>query len=86
MTYDFLINYNADMLMYVNSKDNFGGADEIAKFYKRNIRMFANINKIEMNEDDRVLIILGGTHAAFMDKFMLRSLIYKLISLKKYLK
>ena len=86
ITYDFLINYNADRLMYVNSKDCFEGADEATKFYKRNIRMFANINKVEMNENDRVLIISGGTHAAFFNKFMSRSLIYELVPLSDYLK
>jgi hypothetical protein len=84
--YNFLININADMLMYVNSKDNFEGADEAAKFYKRNIRMFANINKIPMKDNDRVLIISGATHASFFNKFMSRSLIYDLVPLSKYLK
>ncbi len=84
--YDFLININADMLMYVNSKDNFEGADEATKFYHRNIRMFSNINKIPMDYDDSVLIISGGGHAAFFEGFMSRSIIYELQPLKDYLK
>lgn len=84
--YDFLINVNADMLMYANSKNGFEGADEAAKFYKRNIRMFANINKIPMTKDDRVLIISGGTHAAYFSKFMSRSMIYELEPITNYLK
>ncbi len=84
--YNFLINVNADMLMYANSKDNFEGADEATKFYHRNIRMFSNINKISMDYDDRVLIISGGAHAAFFEGFMSRSMIYELQPLKDYLK
>ncbi len=82
--YDFLININADMLMFANSKNSFEGADEAAKFYHRNIRMFANINKIKTNENDRILIISGATHAAFFNKFIKRSMVYDLVSLSDY--
>ncbi len=84
--YNFLININADMLMFANSKDKFEGADEASKFYHRNIRMFANINKIEMSVNDRVLIISGATHAAFFNKLIKRSMVYDLVSLSNYLK
>jgi hypothetical protein len=83
-TYDALINLNADALMFINSDDKFEGADEAAKFYQRNIRMFANINKIKMSKDDRVLIISGGTHASFFQKFMSRSYVYDLVPVSKY--
>lgn len=85
LAYDFLINYNADALTYVNSENGFEGVDEAAKFYHRNLRMFANINKIEMGENDRVLIISGATHAAFFQKFFSRSYIYELESVNDYL-
>lgn len=85
LAYDFLINYNADALTYVNSENGFEGVDEAAKFYHRNLRMFANINKIEMDENDRVLIISGATHAAFFQKFFSRSYIYELESVNDYL-
>lgn len=84
--YNFLINANADMLMYANSKNGFEGADEAAKFYKRNIRMFANINKIPMSKKDRILIISGATHTAYFSKFMSRSMVYELEPITKYLK
>lgn len=84
--YEFLININADMLMYANSKGNYEGADEATRFYRRNIRMFSNINKIPMDYDDRVLIISGGAHAAFFQDFMRRSMIYELQSIEDYLK
>lgn len=83
--YNFLINYNADMLAYVNSKDKFEGSDEAAKYYKRNLRMFGNINKISMTNEDRVLIISGASHAAFFNMLIKRSSIYNLRVLKEYL-
>ena len=84
--YNYLINVNADLLTYANSEDKFEGADEAAKFYQRNLRMFANINKIDFETDDRVLIISGAAHASFFNKFMSRSPIYKLVDLESYLK
>ncbi len=84
-SYNALINWNADNLMYINSKDGFEGADEAAKFYQRNIRMFANINKIKMTSKDRVLIISGGTHASFFNKFMSRSYVYDIVPISKYI-
>ena len=84
--YDLLINFNADMLLYANSKNGFEGADEAAKFYQRNLRMFANINKIKTTKSDRILIISGATHAAFLNDFMSRSPKYQLEQLSDYLK
>jgi hypothetical protein len=83
--YDFMINYNADMLIYANSKNSFEGADEAAKFYHRNLRMFANINKIKTNKSDRILIISGAAHAAFLNEFMKRSPKYELEKLNNFL-
>ncbi|BDD04007.1 DUF5694 domain-containing protein [Aureibacter tunicatorum] len=79
------INGNADKLTYVNSEDNFEGADQAAIFYQRNLRMFANINKVESNEEDRILVISGAAHATFFHDFFKRSYIYELESVEKYL-
>lgn len=84
--YDALINLNADLLTYVNTKDNFEGADVASHFYLRNLRMFANINRVKVSNNDRVLILSGATHAAFFDMFMKRSPKYELIPLTDYLK
>lgn len=84
--YDFLININADALAFINKGENFEGADEAAKLYHRNLRMFANINKIEMDENDRVLIISGATHAAFFQGFLSRSYVYEVEPVDMYIK
>lgn len=84
--FDFSINFNADMLSYANSRDLFEGADEATKFYQRNLRMYANINKIPSQTSDRILIISGAAHAAFFQEFMKRSPKYELQNLEAYLK
>jgi len=83
--YDILISANADLLTYAKTENNFEGADEAAKYYQRNLRMFSNINNIKTTKDDRILIISGGSHAAFFNMFMQRSKTYKIVPVTKYL-
>lgn len=81
-----LININADLLMYISSKGKSEGADEAAKFYHRNLVMFSNLNQIQSDKNDRILILMGGTHTAFFNDFLKRSPKYKLENTFKYLK
>lgn len=81
-----LININADILTYNSTKGNFEGADEAGKFYKRNLRIFSNLNQVPVTKDDRVLIIMGATHTAFLNEFLRRSPKYELVNISQYLK
>ncbi len=83
---DILMNINADMLTHIASTGNSEGADEAAKFYHRNLVMYSNLNKIHLKEDDRVFILMGGTHTAFFNMWLNRSPKYKLNELNEYLK
>lgn len=81
-----LITANADILAYVSTANNFEGADEAAKYYRRNLRMYSNLNQIPLSENDKVLIISGGTHAAFFSEFLKRSPKYQTVDVFDYLK
>ncbi len=83
---EILLNANADILTYHSTEGNFEGADEASKFYRRNLRIFSNINQIPLKENDRVFIIMGATHTAFLDNFMSRSPKYKVVDTSLYLK
>lgn len=83
---DFLINVNADMLAYVSTEQKFEGADEAAKFYQRNLRMYSNLNQIDLKPTDRVFILMGAAHTAFFNDFMKRSPKYELVNPFMYLK
>lgn len=83
---DFLMNVNADMLTYVSTKDKFEGADEAAKFYQRNLRMYSNLNQIDLKPTDRVFILMGAAHTAFFNDFLKRSPKYELVNPLVYLK
>jgi predicted proteasome-type protease len=49
----------------VGAGDTYVGADLVAAWYKRNIRIFANLQQIA-EPGDRILVIFGGGHAAIL--------------------
>lgn len=59
-----------NFLATMHNPTNFEGADIIADFYKRNLRMYTNFSDIPLTTDDRVLIIMGATHTAYFDIFI----------------
>ncbi len=83
---DFLIAVNADMLSHVGSETGFEGADEAAKYYQRNLRMYANLNRINLDVNDRVFILMGASHTAFFRDFLSRSPKYEMVNTFDYLK
>ncbi len=83
---DFLIEINADILTHTGTEKGFEGADEATKFYQRNLRMFTNLNRIQLRKDDRVFILMGAAHTAFFRDFFSRSAKYKMINTFDYLK
>ncbi|PSK88912.1 DUF5694 domain-containing protein [Taibaiella chishuiensis] len=85
-TLEKFININADILTYSSTKGNFEGADEASKFYRRNLRIFSNLNQVPVTPDDRIFIIMGATHTAFLQELMQRSPKYQLVPVADYLR
>jgi uncharacterized protein YfkK (UPF0435 family) len=83
---DFLMTINADIMTHVGTEKGFEGADESAKYYQRNLRMYSNLNRIKLNKDDRVFILLGASHTAFFRDFISRSPKYEMVNTFDYLK
>ena len=82
---DLLIVANADILTYAGTDGNFEGADEAAKYYRRNLRMYTNLNRLELTPDDRVFMLSGASHAAFFRDFISRSPKYVMVNTFDYL-
>ncbi|MDQ4123217.1 MAG: DUF5694 domain-containing protein [Acidobacteriota bacterium] len=61
-------------------------ADRIANWYKRNLRMFANINRITDFPNDRILLIVGSGHLTILRDFALDSPQFCLVEAETYLK
>lgn len=79
-TLDF---YNT--LAVMHTPENYEGAKIIADFYKRNLMMYSNFNDVPKTKEDRILIILGGTHSAYLDFFMRDHPNYHLVDPQDYL-
>ncbi|MGG8496601.1 DUF5694 domain-containing protein [Tenacibaculum sp. TC6] len=82
---DYLINTNADKLLYVGLEDGFEGADNAAIFYHRNMKIYSNLNRIKMTKNDRVFILMGGAHTAFLREFINRSPKFEMVNTLEYL-
>lgn len=61
-------------------------ADRITNWYKRNLRMFANINRIAEFPNDRILLIAGSGHLTILRDFTLDSPQFCLVEATTYLK
>jgi len=83
---DYAININADVLFYVGINDGFEGADEAVKFYHRNMKIYSNLNRIPMTKDDRIFILMGSAHTAFLREFINRSSKFEMVNTFDYLK
>ncbi len=83
---DYSINTNADKLLYVGIDDGFEGADNAALFYQRNMRIYSNLNRIPMTKEDRVFILMGAAHTAFLREFIKRSPKFEMVNTLDYLK
>jgi hypothetical protein len=61
---------------------NFAGADAVATWYKRNLYMYALVQKKILPKDERIMILVGAGHASMIEKFIKDENIFKVLELK----
>jgi hypothetical protein len=61
-------------------------ADRITNWYKRELRIFANLNRVTQFPGDRVLLIIGSGHLAIQRNFAIDSPQFCLVETEGYLK
>jgi hypothetical protein len=61
-------------------------ADRITNWYKRELRIFANLNRITQFPEDRILLLIGAGHLAIQRNFALDSPQYCLVEAQDFLK
>ncbi|WP_445428025.1 DUF5694 domain-containing protein [Alishewanella sp. HL-SH05] len=83
---DYSLNTNADKLFYVGIGEGFEGAEQAAQFYLRNMKIYSNLNRIPLRNDDRVLILMGSAHTAMLREFIQRSPKFQMVDTLHYLK
>lgn len=64
----------------------YGRTDLVTNWYKRNLRMFANLNRVTQFPDDRVLLIVGSGHLKILSDLALDSPQFCLVEAETYLK
>lgn len=77
-----LNHYN--FLSTMHSKENYEGVEIVSEFYKRNLAIYSNFYEVPKKETDRVLIILGGTHSAFLDVFFKNDDNFEIVDPKEF--
>lgn len=60
-------------------------ADLVTNWYKRNLRIFANVNRAVGSFDNRVILIIGAGHIHILSDLALTSTYYCLVSPVSYL-
>lgn len=73
-----------NFLSTIHTKDSLQGVEIIADFYKRNLGIYSNFSDIPKNSNDRILIILGGAHSAYLDLFLENNPEINLVDPKEY--
>lgn len=77
--------HQAYMLMSGVGKDKeYPGANLLADWYKRNLKIFSNIVRITESKNERILIIIGGNHVKLLQQFIEDSGEYNLEKANKY--
>ncbi len=61
-------------------------ADQVSNWYKRELRIFANINRVTEFPNDRVLVLIGSGHLKIQRDFALDAPQFCLIDAEPYLK
>lgn len=75
-----------DMLLPSSTIAMYSGADQLTNWYKRNLRIFANLNRVSERPDERVLLIIGAGHLKILRDFALDSSYVCLADTEFYLK
>lgn len=67
--------------------DNYIGADAVARWYRRNLRIFANVlDLVEFDKEERILIIYGASHVWTLKQFFQDSPDFDYVEINSILK
>lgn len=68
----------------IGTGKQYPGVDYVTAWYNRNLRIFANIQRIK-SADDRILVLIGAGHAPILRHCFQASPEYELVELRDYL-
>ena len=73
------------LLSRIGKDSLYPGADIASDWYKRNIRIYANILRIIESPNERVLVLIGGGHRPLLRQFLMQSPGYEFVPTLPYL-
>jgi hypothetical protein len=65
--------------------EEYPGVDWVTGWYNRNLRIFANLQRITESPDERILLVIGAGHLPILRHCMLASPEYELVEVSEYL-
>jgi Family of unknown function (DUF5694) len=68
-------------LARVGVNDNYAGADLVADWYKRNLRIYNNLTRLSIRPEDRVLILYGAGHTKILQDLIDDSAEFEIVAL-----
>jgi hypothetical protein len=69
----------------VGQEANYVGANLVASWYERNLKIFANLTRIITSEEDRILVIIGVGHVKLLLDLIADSQQFVLAQVQDYL-
>ncbi|MCB0547909.1 MAG: hypothetical protein KDD19_10010 [Phaeodactylibacter sp.] len=66
--------------------DNYAGADLVAAWYQRNLRIMSNLHQIGLTPEDRVLVVYGQGHVPLFERIAEDSPYFEVVSVLPYLR
>jgi hypothetical protein len=70
----------------VGTVDNFVGAYLVSEWYRRNLYMYSLIQKLTEAKDDKIMVLLGASHAAIIREFVKNDPNFEIVELAAILK
>lgn len=72
-------------LVRVGKDSDYAGADLVRDWYERNLKIYANLTRLNTTPNDRILVLYGAGHLKLLQEFVEQSGEYDLERLSKYL-
>jgi hypothetical protein len=69
----------------VGGRGEYPGADRVTGWFNRNLRIFANVQRIAERADERILLVVGAGHLAILRHCVQASPEYDLVEVAEYL-
>lgn len=79
-------NWHNNIMLLAGDSNDFSGPQLTSEWFKRNLYMWSLIQKNTIGSDDRIMVLIGGSHAAMIDLFIRENQNWKVKELKEIMK